>query len=301
MTVLNPHTEYKKAYENLHAGRYDAGFRLFEYRWHPEILANQVIPYAREPKNVKPWQGESLIGKSIVIQTEQGFGDVIQYARFIPFLKAAGAAKVIVLTHTSLIHLLGQMECIDQLTNMTEDGPAIECDYWIGLMSLPYYISCAMPYVKQLFPVTTKKIVGSEGYLEAIPSNIPKKIGVNWSASKGPLCYIKGISDHEMLKLVGDNAYSLNPESDSFFHPLPDDGWKKNWALTAQHMKAMRGIVTVDTGTAHLAGSLGVKTIVLLPKEEFICWRWKNGHWYDSVVALRQEEYYKIPELLGRM
>ena len=37
------------------------------------------------------WNGESLIGKSIVVQTEQGFGDVIQYARFIPFLKAAGA------------------------------------------------------------------------------------------------------------------------------------------------------------------------------------------------------------------
>ena len=101
--------------------------------------------------------------------------------------------------------------------------------------------------------------------------------------------------------MVGDDAYSLNPETESFFQPLPNDGWKKDWAITAKHMKAMKGIVTVDTGTAHLAGALGVKTIVLLPKEEFICWRWKNGRWYDSVVALRQEEYHKIPELLGRM
>ena len=264
-------------------------------------MANQTIPYAREPKNVPAWQGESLIGKSIVIQTEQGFGDVIQYARFIPFLKALGASKVVVLTHTSLIHLLGQMECIDQLTNMTEEGPAVECDYWIGLMSLPYYISCSMPYVKQLFPIDNKKIVGSEGYLEAIPSNIPKKVGVNWEASKGQLHFIKSIADHELLKLVGDDCYSLNPTNSSYFHPLPDNGWGKNWALTAQHMKAMKGVVTVDTGTAHLAGALGVKTIVLLPKEEFICWRWKNARWYDSVIALRQEEYHRVPELLARM
>lgn len=193
------------------------------------------------------------------------------------------------------------MECVDQITNMTEEGPAVECDYWIGLMSLPYYISLSLPYVKQLFPIKKTKIVGSEGYLEAKPSNIPKKIGVNWSASKGNLHYIKSISAEHMLSLVGDDAYSLNPEQDAYFHPLPDNGWKKDWAKTASHMKAMKGIVTVDTGTAHLAGALGVKTIVLLPKEEFICWRWKNGRWYDSVCVLRQDEYHKIPELLGRM
>ena len=82
---------------------------------------------------------------------------------------------------------------------------------------------------------------------------------------------------------------------------MPNDGWKQDWSKTASHMKAMRGIVTVDTGTAHLAGALGVKCIVLLPKESFICWRWKNGSWYDSVLPLRQEEYDQIPDLIRRM
>ena len=85
------------------------------------------------------------------------------------------------------------------------------------------------------------------------------------------------------------------------FYPLPNDGWKKDWSKTASHMKAMKGVVTVDTGTAHLAGALGVKCIVLLPEESFVCWRWKNARWYDSVVCLRPNEYNKIPELLGRM
>jgi hypothetical protein len=274
---------------------------LFEYRWHPDILANQVTPYTQKPKNPAVWRGESLLNKSIVIQMEQGFGDIFMFARFLPFLKVMGAAKVVLLTHGSLLGLLGQMECVDVLTNQPECPDVVECDYWIGNMSLPYYISCANKYAKSLFPLTTKKIVGSEGYLDAKPSNIEPKIGVNWGASRNILFHIKSIPDHQMYNLVGDNAYSLSPEHDGFFHPLPDDGWKTDWSITASHMKAMKGIVTVDTGTAHLAGALGVKTIVLLPKEEYICWRWKNGKWYDSVIALRQEEYDQVPDLIRRM
>jgi hypothetical protein len=135
----------------------------------------------------------------------------------------------------------------------------------------------------------------------AKPSNIEPKIGVNWGASRNILFHIKSIPDHQMYSLVGDDCYSLSPEHDGFFQPLPNDGWKTDWNVTASHLKAMKGIVTVDTGTAHLAGALGVKTIVLLPKEEYICWRWKNGSWYDSVVALRQEEYDQVPDLIRRM
>ena len=232
---------------------------------------------------------------------EQGFGDILMFARFLPALKALGAKKVVVLQDGSLHHLLGQLECVDVFTNDNLNAPATESDYWIGAISLPYYISLAHPAVKALFPVTRKKIVGSEGYLHAEPSNIPPKIGVNWEASKQILYYIKSIDMREMLKLVGDDCYSLNPKTDGLFNPLPDDGWKTDWVRTAAHMKAMKGVVTVDTGTAHLAGALGVKCVVLLPKDEFICWRWKNARWYDSVVTLKPEEYDKLPEIIRRM
>jgi hypothetical protein len=101
--------------------------------------------------------------------------------------------------------------------------------------------------------------------------------------------------------LTGSDCYSLNPKTEGLFHPLPDDGWKKDWVKSAAHIKACKGVVTVDTGTAHLAGALGVKTIVLLPKEEFVCWRWKNARWYDSVCLLRPSEYEQLPELIRRM
>jgi len=53
---------------------------LFEYRWHKDIIANQLIPYTQKPENPKVWRGESLLDKSIVIQMEQGFGDILMFA-----------------------------------------------------------------------------------------------------------------------------------------------------------------------------------------------------------------------------
>jgi len=247
------------------------------------------------------WRGEPLMGKSITVQMEQGFGDIIMFARFLPALKALGASRVVVLQEGSLHHLLGQIHAVDVFSNDLKNGAAAESDYWIGSMSLPYYISLSHPIVKAMFPVTKKKIMGSEGYLHALPSNIPSKIGVNWEASKQVLYYIKSMDMLELEKLVGDDCYSLNPKTEGLFHPLPNDGWQQSWVKSAAHMKACKGIVTVDTGTAHLAGALGIKTIVLLPKEEFVCWRWKNGRWYDSVVALRPNEYDQVPDLIRRM
>ena len=247
------------------------------------------------------WRGESLLGKTITVQAEQGFGDIIQYARFLPFLKAMGAKKVVMLQHGSLHTLFGQIECVDTFTNMPEEGVATESDYWIGIISLPYYISLAPAYAKALFPCNTNKIVGSEGYLDAIASNIPKKLAVNWSTSKGLLHYVRTMRPETMLELVGPDAYSFNPEEDRFWNPLPKDGWQKDWNKTASHLKACKGLVTVDTGIAHLAGALGVKTIVIMPKKEFKCWRWKHGTWYDSVVTVEEEELHKIPDLIRRM
>jgi hypothetical protein len=263
-------------------------------------MANQAQPYT-QPLKMPVWRGESLIGKTITIQAEQGFGDIIQYARFLPFLKVMGAKSVVLLQHGSLHNLFDQLDCVDTFTNMPEEGIATESDYWLGIISLPYYISLAPAYAKALFPLTTKKIVGSEGYLDAIPSNIPKKLAVNWATSKGLLHYVRTMHPEKMLEIVGDDAYSFNPQEDRFWTPLPNDGWKEDWFKTASHLKACKGLVTVDTGIAHLAGALGVKTVVIMPKKEFKCWRWKHGTWYDSVVTVEEDELDKIPDLIRRM
>ena len=116
-------------------------------------------PYQKNPEKVRAWQGESLMGKSICVQMEQGFGDIIQFSRFLPALKVLGAKKLIVIQEGSLHRLLGQMECIDVFTNEVDAGEATQCDYWVGSLSLPYYLSLCMPYVRNLFPISKNKVV----------------------------------------------------------------------------------------------------------------------------------------------
>lgn len=287
---------YYQAYAHLHAGDYAAGFRLFEWRWHPEAIATLDEPFTKyTPSPV--WQGQPLYGKSIVVQMEMGYGDCIMMARFIPLLKVLGARRVVVLQTGSLHHLMAQIQCIDHITNDEKKGESQICDYWIGSMSLPFVALHAASYVRQLFPINKQKIVGSEGYLDAVPTLMHPKVGVNWNASRRYLHGVKSTTAQMMQDLCGKDCYSLNPEEDGPFYGLAGD-WKTNWATTARHMKAMKAVVTVDTGTAHLAGALGVKCIVLLPEDDYVCWRWKNAAWYDSIITLRRHEWERVPELL---
>jgi hypothetical protein len=295
---MTPYLQYKKGVDLLHLGHYQAGFRLYEFRWHPLVLqatGERWDKWVKAPK----WNGERLFDKHIVVQMEQGFGDIIQFCRFLPMLKSWGAKKLTVMTHKSLMPLLGQMDCIDVITD--DRSVDIEADYWIGSMSLPHFATYAPPFVKQSFPVTTKHIVGSEGYLDAIPSNIEHKVGVNWSASTGPLHYVKSIPLDTLRSLVGDDVYSIHVQLDDVFDPLPNDGWKQDFYKTACHMKAMKAVVAPDTATAHLAGALGVKCFLMLPDDQFICWRWKNATWYDSVVPLKKSEWHTLPRLLEEL
>ena len=296
--MITAQNRYYNAYKLLHDGDYKNGFAEFEFRWHPDVIATLPEPFVKYTKTPK-WKGESLFGKSILVQMEMGYGDCIQFVRFIPLLKVLGAKRIVIIQTKSLHYLFSQMECIDHITNDESKGASQECDYWIGSMSLPYVALTSPKYARQLFPITKDKIVGSEGYLDAVPSNIEPRVGVNWGASKRYLHGVKSTTAEVMQELCGTDCYSLNPEDNAMFHELPGE-WKENWAVTASHVKAMKAVVTVDTGTAHLAGALGVKCIVLLPDDEYVCWRWKNGVWYDSVIALRKHEWNKVPELLGK-
>jgi len=294
---MTAHSQYKKGLDLLHLGHYLPGFRLYEFRWHPQTMQATGEKWDKWIKAPK-WNGERLYDKHITVQMEQGFGDIIQMTRFLPMLKAWGARTVSVMVHESMMQLIGQMDCVDYISSTRTEGKPLEADYWVGSMSLPFFAMHSPSYVRQSFPITKDKIVGSEGYLDAGFSPIERKVGVNWMASKGPLHYIKSTPIKELRQLVGDDCYSLNPEIDDIFMPLPSDGWKQNFYKTACHMKSLKAVVAPDTATAHLAGALGVKTFVLLPEDAYICWRWKNANWYDSVVPLRQGDWHKLPQLL---
>ncbi len=292
---MTPVEKYYDSYNQLKAGDYKTGFRLFESRWHPETLNS--FPENNKFKKLVPqrvWKGEPLFGKSITVQMEMGYGDCIMFARFLPLLKIWGAEKVVVLQTKSLHNLMAQFQCIDAISNNDEKGIALETDYWIGSMSLPYFALHARPEIRYLFPITKDYVVGKEGYMSAkpLPLDGKCKIGVNWKCSKTWGHDLRSFSDEQIsvLKDAFPNVtfYSLNPESVGPFKSLPTDDWKEDWSITARYMKAMDYVISVDTGTVHLAGALNIPCLMTQPEDKYICWRWHFDNWYSSVKTFKQ-------------
>lgn len=288
--------KYITSYDHLHAGDYKTGFKLFESRWHPSV--QNSFPEENKFEKLVPqkvWKGQRLFGKSITVQMEMGYGDCIMFSRFLPLLKMWGAKKVVVLQTKSLHLLMSQFQCIDAISNNDEEGVAFETDYWIGSMSLPYFALHARPEIRYLFPITKEYVVGKNGYMSAEPIQELEgkyKIGVNWKCSKTWGHDLRSFSD-EQISILKDSFpnvtfYSLNPDSEGPFNALPSTDWKEDWSITARYVKSMDYIITVDTGTVHLAGALNVPCLMTQPEDKYICWRWKFDNWYSSVKTFKQ-------------
>ena len=291
---MTPLEIYYSSYSYLNKGDYKKGFDDFEYRWHPETTKHLKLTddnIWKKLSKAPTWKGEDLFGKTIVVQMEMGYGDCFMFYRYLPVLKAYGARQVIVLQTKSLHNIVAQLNCVDLITN-NENAPEVQnAHYWVGSMSLPHFVINGPSYIRNLFLTTKDYVFCKDGYIDAIPCELPGKIkiGLNWqAASRGDLYEIKSISLEEISKIQKEfpqvTFYSFNPLENGTFNKLSNEKWKEDWSETARFMKSMDYIISVDTGTVHLAGALGVKTLMLLPEEKHVCWRWKYDNWYSSII-----------------
>lgn len=295
---MNPADLYYKSFQYLHDGDYQTGFSMFENRWHPETLNS--FPAQFRPKKLtpqKPWRGESLLNKTVTVQMEMGYGDCIMFARFLPLLKAYGAHKVVLLQTKTLHNLMSQFKCVDYLSNDDKTGAAVQTDYWIGSMSLAHLALNASLSTRYLFPINKDFVVGKHGYMNAIPFPMERKIniGINWEAARSGYLYTEKSYEVSFVESLINrfpeiNFYSFNTYTDGPCKPLPTTDWKDDWSITARYMKSMNLMITIDTGTAHLAGALNVPCLVMLPSEPHICWRWKFNNWYNSTNLFVQPD-----------
>ncbi|MCT7993487.1 tetratricopeptide repeat protein, partial [Laspinema olomoucense] len=145
--AIEPHTvifHWNRALSLLISGDYPRGFVEYEWRWQTETLKPRPFP---QPI----WDGSPLTGRTILLHSEQGFGDTLQFIRYIPLVAALGG-RVILECYPSLFPLLKQLEGVDILVVKDEPLPAF--DVHAPLMSLPRIlgttletIPCEIPYL----------------------------------------------------------------------------------------------------------------------------------------------------------
>ncbi len=282
------HRHWHLALIELIQGKYKKGFARYRARTAaiPE-LKRQAIPFPL-------WKGENLCGKSLLVCDEQGFGDTIMMARFLPVLRRGGA-RIVFSVHPVLKSVFEGWDGVD---SVIAHGEKVQtCDYFCSSFDLPHRCGATLedlpqnvPYVP-CFEADEATRLSEKGF----------KVGVVWGGS--PL----HLSDKKRsipLALFADlftvpnvTFYCLNRDLKAgdaeTLHRYPMKNLiplLTDFAASAKLIGQMDLLITCDTATAHLAGALGKKTWILLPFAPD--WRWLTGRddspWYPSARLFRQ-------------
>ena len=280
----------------LKLGDFEQGWKLYEHRWKTSELTDWKF-VTTKPK----WDGtQSLEGKTLLIVSEQGYGDTLQFCRFVPQLEKFGCTvKFIVLS--PLYEMMEQISGVSQLLRETDPVPAY--DYYCDLMSVPLALQ-----------VTIDSIPFASGYLRSDVSRVQhwrnrlahqtrqRRIGIVWAGNPEhknnylrsiPFDAIKQLfsldADFTILQKEISAAEKLEIEALGNVHFYGNE--VTTFIDTAALVELMDIVVTVDTSVAHLAGAMSKPTWVLLSYHSD--WRWllntDRSPWYDSVRLFRQE------------
>lgn len=258
--------------------KFKQGYDLFFKR--------EIAPACRKCENL--WKVGDKIADEILVVCEQGFGDHIQFVRYLPFLPAK---KINVATPKALKSLFATNYPNVNFINIDEIDPKMQA---LRITDLAYILN-----------KNFDNIPFSEGYLKSPKAEIEQeklKVGLCWEAgSAGIRTMINRTINikcfDELLNLEKAQIYSFQVDDtlkgcEQYPQMINLGKEFKDFSDTAKALMAMDVLVTVDTSVAHLAGALGVKTFLLLPYATD--WRWfddnKTTPWYKSVEIFKQTD-----------
>ena len=245
------------------------------------------------------WDGSLFKGKSLLVHSEQGFGDVIQFVRYLPRVKALGG-DIIFEVRPELHELLQDFSGIDKLVTLSFDRPtpaAYDCH--IPLMSLPGIfgthcgnIPAAVPYLRanpEKIDLWKKRINGTAF-----------KIGLVWAAKPTynhnkscPLELLLPLLESGRAEFIGLQKGPAARQIDSLPVDMDNPGEDfSSFADTAGAIECLDLVISVDTAVAHLAGAMGKPVWTLLPFSPD--WRWlqdrEDSPWYPGMKLFRQPQ-----------
>ncbi len=286
----------------LRLGRWREAWPHFEYR----LTSEDRHLFTRWPQ----WRGESLNGKTIIVSSEWGLGDTIQFARYVTLLRRAGAARVIFLAPANLHRLLAAVEGVDEVQE--DELQAIEADYAVYLLSLPLHFDTTPETLATTLPMGLPVVRAPKP--EGRDPSTRLRVGIFWAGGLRP--------DRPALTAI-DARRSLDL---SRFAPLmmsealagrvewtllqrdrrPQDlsklavahGWIDPFAETnlsaprdlydtAVIIQGLDLVIGVDSALIHLSASLAKPTWMLDRADH--CWRWTGAAatgWYPGALRI---------------
>ncbi len=293
----NPHAHFNRALAWLAEERYHDGWVEYEWRFRTGQTQRPPIPRPQ-------WDGSPLGGRGLLIHTEQGMGDVLQFIRLIPLLKSQGA-KIVFACQKPLQNLLSRCEGIDDWFPIDEPGE-INFDLHIPLLSLPGLLNITEANCPKTVPYVFPDPAKVESWKPRIEAIEGFKIGISWQGSptfRGdrlrsiPLKHFAPIANLPNVTLVSLQKHAGAEQLEKRKSEVPVvilDGLDESGGAftdTAAVMQHLDLIIACDTSINHLAGALGRPA--WLPLSTAADWRWlRNRHdspWYPTMRLFRQK------------
>lgn len=275
----------------LVAGRFEEAWPEWEWRFRADPALAQRFD--------RPlWAGGPLEGRTLLVHAEQGMGDMLQFARYVPRLPKDG--RVVLEVHRPLVPLLRQLQGVAEVVGIGDPLPSH--DLRVPMMSLPFAlgltrasdIPSSVPYLaadpvrvarwRERVAVLPGRRVGLAWAGNPERMRMDRRRSVNWEML-APLAAVPGVS---LVSLQKGPAASQSPSGviANWTEELAD------FSDTAALIEALDLVISVDTAVLHMTGALG-KPVWLLNRFD-TCWRWETGcedsRWYPTLRQFRQPE-----------
>lgn len=282
----------------LITGRLREGWEAFEWRWRRSDFTSPLRPFT-QPQ----WTGGDLAGRTILLHAEQGYGDTLQFLRYVPLVAARGGRVV--------------LECPAALAPLAAAVPGVTRFVTRGEELPPFDLHCPLMSLPRAFGTTLEEIPGAVPYLRPDPQRVARwrarmaegeggdggdlRVGLLWAGNPG----FKGDRDRSprlrpllpLFEVPGVRFFGLqmgDGRQDMAGLALPrftDLGAEiGDFGDSAAIMANLDLVISSCTAPAHLAGALGVPLWVLLPFSPD--WRWllerEDSPWYPTARLFRQ-------------
>lgn len=287
----------------LGKGEFAGGWNAFEQR--PDRAAEIGASFAAIPA----WDGRDLDG-TLVVHGEQGFGDVLQFARFVPLAKqrASNVAVLLAGDHAALALLLSTLDPGVRVITRVEEVPTGGALARCSMLSLPHLLAIDADGVGMPAPYLHAPVGRIDAWMQRL-SNLPRpRVGLAWSVLArdvhGFVTRHKSIPPHVLAPLLqhdGVSFVTLQPGPQGDPAVFGRDASRifdaraslRDFADTAALVAQLDLVISADTAVAHLAGALGVPVWMLDRANS--CWRWRGGTdpspWYPSMRIFRQSRF----------
>ncbi len=295
----NDDITFHRAVVRLKLGRFAEGWALYEARWGNRKRA-EPSRHDDQPR----WQGEDPAGRTLLLWSEQGFGDALQFVRYAS-LAAARGAEVILEVQPALVSLLRGIPGIAKVVAVGEEtGPF---DLQAPLMSLPAAFGTTVDTIPAAIPYLAPPPDRLEPWTRRLKASLPSapRIGMVWAGDSREHDIECTLIDRRRSLMLKQLEPILAVEGATFVSlqvgkqglqaredPRVTDltAGITDFADTAALIAGLDLVISVDTSTAHLAAALG-KPVWLLSRFDG-CWRWLMGRddspWYPTLRLYRQ-------------